>query len=177
MTKQISIIDKVDEHFMREAIGCALEAKAGGDYAIGAVIVRGNRIIAKVGNTRHQYPIDPTCHTELVAIRRACEELRTRYLVGCTLYSTHAPCLMCLGACVWSCIDRVVYGSTQSDMVEFSKKQGQYSSGKTSFDHKVIKWRGTEIEPEDLYQHVKLAHPTMEIVPCVLREECKKLYY
>ena len=160
-----------DEYYMKYAIGEAMKAKAKKDYGIGAVIIKDDQIICSVGNTRDEFPLDPTVHTETAVIRKTCEILQSRYLQGCTLYSTHAPCAMCLGACVWARISRVVYGTTQKDMVEFSKKQGEYAGRMGG-----LKWRGTEIEPEELYPKLAIANPNMEIVPCILREECKKLY-
>jgi len=37
-----------------------------------------------------------------------------KYLVGCTLYVTLEPCVMCAGALVWSQLDRVVFGASDS---------------------------------------------------------------
>jgi tRNA(Arg) A34 adenosine deaminase TadA len=36
-----------------------------------------------------------------------------RYLPDFVLYSTHEPCAMCAGACVWSKIGAVVFGVSQ----------------------------------------------------------------
>lgn len=163
---------QTDEKFMRLALEQAMDAKAHGDYAIGAVIVKDGIVISSAGNCRREFPIDPTSHTEVVAIKRACEHLRSRYLQGCTIYSTHALCAMCLGTCIWACIDRVVYATTQADMVEHSHQKGEYAGLKTS-----LRWRGTEIEPEQLYPHLKLAHPTMEITSNVLREKVLRECY
>lgn len=156
---------------MTEAIKMALDAKANGDYAIGAVIVHEGQIIAR-SECRAHHQIDPTAHTEVTAIRNACNFLNRRYLQGCTLYSTHAPCSMCLGACIWSNIDRVVYGSSQKDMREYSLKNGLYQGKEVK-----LKWRGTEIEPEELYKFLKVAHPTLELVPNFMRDECNQLYH
>ena len=55
---------------------------------------------------------DPTSHAEIVSIRKACEKLNTFDLQGCELYTSCFPCPMCLGACLWSRIDRMIYGAT-----------------------------------------------------------------
>ena len=162
---------QTDEKFMRIALTKALESKESGDYAIGAVIVYEGKVISAVGNTRNEHPIDPTSHTEVVAIKQACEHLRSRYLEKCTLYSTHAPCLMCLGTCIWSCVGRVVYGIKQADIMEHSKKHGFHAGKKTK-----LKWRATCIEPEELYPYVESAHPDMDITSGILRKECLKLF-
>jgi len=168
--------EEIDKHFMDIAIAYAMKAKERQDYGIGALITKNNALVAGAGNTRDQFPLDPTVHTETAVIKLACEMLGTRYLTGCTLYSTHAPCAMCLCACVWAKVSRVVYGSTQKDMVEHSKEYGEYGGKVDGSDLRAIKWRGTEIEPEDLYPYLKIANPNMEIVSCFMQEECKKLY-
>ena len=57
---------------------------------------------------------DPTAHAEMIAISAACETLGNKYLKGCTLYVTLEPCPMCAGALVWSKIDTIVYGASDS---------------------------------------------------------------
>jgi tRNA(adenine34) deaminase len=45
------------------------------------------------------------------AITSAANFLNGKYLIGCTLYVTLEPCVMCAGALDWSQLDRVVYGA------------------------------------------------------------------
>jgi tRNA(adenine34) deaminase len=54
---------------------------------------------------------DPTCHAEVRTIRFACKKLRSPNLRGYTLYTTCEPCPMCMTACLWAGLDRVVYGT------------------------------------------------------------------
>ena len=58
---------------------------------------------------------DPSAHAELRAVRRACKKLRLTNLRGHTLYTTCEPCPMCMGAILWSGLDRVVFGATIAD--------------------------------------------------------------
>ena len=53
---------------------------------------------------------DPTCHAEMMAIRKACKTLDTYDLSGCEIYATGEPCPMCLSAILWANIDKVYYG-------------------------------------------------------------------
>ena len=80
----------------------------------GAVVVRGGEVIAKGHNEvlkRH----DPTCHGEVMAIRRATRKLGTHDLSGCEIYTTGEPCPMCLGAIMWANIEKVYYGCNVDD--------------------------------------------------------------
>jgi tRNA(adenine34) deaminase len=99
-----------DELWMRQALALAVEAAAGGDVPVGAVVVRGAQIVAAAGN-RTVRDQDPTAHAELLAIREAARVGRDWRLTGCTLYVTLEPCAMCAGAIVLARLDRVVFGA------------------------------------------------------------------
>ncbi len=80
----------------------------------GAVVVHNGKIIAAVGN-RVTSTNDPTAHAEVVAIREACKVLDTFDLSGCELYASCEPCPMCLGAIMWSRIDKLYYAADRND--------------------------------------------------------------
>ncbi len=80
----------------------------------GAVVVRDGKIIAAVGN-RVTSTNDPTAHAEVVAIREACKTLDTFDLSGCEIYASCEPCPMCLGAIMWSRIDKLYYAADRTD--------------------------------------------------------------
>ncbi len=52
---------------------------------------------------------DPTAHSEILAIREASKKIKTLDLSGLTLYTAIEPCMMCISACSWSKIKRIVY--------------------------------------------------------------------
>lgn len=58
---------------------------------------------------------DPSAHAEVQAIRLATRKLQKISLAGHTLYTTCEPCPMCMSACLWAGLDRVVYGATIED--------------------------------------------------------------
>lgn len=103
-----------DENWMREAIAVAKRGRGLGLRPFGAVIVDsyGEKVAGGFGTHTDE---DPTRHSEMLAIRQAARRLRAP-LHGCTLYSTHEPCLMCAGAIVHAQFDRVVYGSSRDDL-------------------------------------------------------------
>ena len=84
---------------MQAALAQARRAEAMGDVPIGAVVVRGGRVIAAACN-RRIIDRDPTAHAEMLAIRAAAAALGDWRLEGCTLVVTLEPCCMCAGAIV-----------------------------------------------------------------------------
>lgn len=88
--------------------------RAGEGGPFGAVIVRDGEVVAEGTNTVVA-SLDPTCHAEIVAIRRATAALGTFDLSGCELYVNGEPCPMCVGAIHWARLDRVYYATTRED--------------------------------------------------------------
>jgi guanine deaminase len=95
---------------VREAIRLAVESAGGDGGPFGAVIARGQDVVA-VGTNRVTASGDPTAHAEIVAIRRAAEALGSHDLSGCTLYASTEPCPMCLGAAWWARVDAIVFAA------------------------------------------------------------------
>ena len=88
--------------------------RAGHGGPFGSVVVRDGEIVGQ-GHNEVVRQKDPTCHGEVMAIRSACRTLGTFDLSGCELYTTAAPCPMCLGAIRWANIRKVYYGCTVAD--------------------------------------------------------------
>ena len=95
---------------MRRALLAAESAAAKGEVPVGAVVARGEEVLAVAANER-ETTNDPTAHAELLAIRKAAETSGGWRLSGCTLYSTLEPCPMCAGAAHAARIDRLVYAT------------------------------------------------------------------
>jgi len=95
---------------MRLAIEEARRCLEAGDVPVGAVVARGDQVIAAAGNARERLQ-DPTAHAEVLALREASRTVGSWHLEGCTLYVTLEPCAMCAGALVLARVDRVVYGA------------------------------------------------------------------
>ncbi|MDX6379166.1 MAG: tRNA(adenine34) deaminase [Rubrobacteraceae bacterium] len=99
-----------DLTMMRCALEEAARAAEQGEVPVGAVVARGEEILAAAHNEREATK-DPTAHAELLALRRAAQELGTWRLTGCTLYVTLEPCPMCAGALHAARISRLVYAA------------------------------------------------------------------
>ena len=102
-----------DSFFMKQALLEAEKAFHADEIPVGAVVVVGDRIIARAHNLTERLH-DVTAHAEMQAITSAANFLNGKYLVGCTLYVTLEPCVMCAGALTWSQLERVVYGASDS---------------------------------------------------------------
>ncbi len=99
-----------DIDFMKRALDLARRAEAEQEVPVGAVLVRGNEVIAE-GWNRPVSTHDPTAHAEIVALRAAAlRELNYR-LSETTLYVTLEPCAMCIGALINARVARVVFGA------------------------------------------------------------------
>lgn len=100
----------IDYRMMQRAIELAQQAAAMDEVPVGAVVYRGEEIIAEACNVREANH-DPLGHAEVLAIRRASDRLKSWRLSGCSLAVTLEPCPMCAGAIVNARLDRVVYGA------------------------------------------------------------------
>jgi tRNA(adenine34) deaminase len=100
-----------DEVFMRYALELAGMALDAGEVPVGAVVVLNGEIIGRGFNS----PIsrrDPSAHAEIMALRDAAANIDNYRLVGCELFVTLEPCLMCAGAIMHARIARAVYGAS-----------------------------------------------------------------
>lgn len=137
-----------DELYMRAALELAAQAQAAGEVPVGAVVVKDGEIVGRGFNApigRH----DPSAHAEMQALRDAAQRVGNYRLVGCQLFVTLEPCVMCAGAIFHARIARVVYGAPDL---------------KTGVAGSVL----------DLFAERRLNHHT-EIEGGVLAEECSTM--
>ena len=95
---------------MRQAIAEAQNALNKGEVPIGAVVVCGDRIVARAHNLVETLG-DPTAHAEMQAITAATDAIGGKYLPECALYVTVEPCPMCASAAYWAQVGKIVYGA------------------------------------------------------------------
>ncbi len=106
---------------MSRAFAEARRAQQKGEVPVGAVIVRGAKILAAAGN-RTLLDADPTAHAEMLAIRDACHALDSERLNDCDLYVTLEPCAMCAAAISFARLRRVYFAA-------FDPKGGAVENG------------------------------------------------
>ena len=99
-----------DERLMGLAIAMARRAALRGEVPVGAVVARGDTVLARASN-RRESARDATAHAEILALRAACRKLSAWRLTGLTLYVSLEPCSMCAGALVQARVARLVFGA------------------------------------------------------------------
>jgi tRNA(adenine34) deaminase len=137
-----------EQDWMREALATAAEGAAAGEVPVGAVVVQGDRVIARASN-RTIRDQDPTAHAELMALRDAARLLGRWRLDDCTLVATLEPCAMCAGGIVLARLGRLVFGA-------WDEKAGMAGS------------------VGDIVRHPRLNHRP-EVVGGVLGDDCAAL--
>lgn len=103
----------LDDRMMDLALDEARRCLEWGDVPVGAVVVRGEEVLAAAGNQRERLG-DATAHAEILALREASGRVGQWRLDGCTMYVTLEPCAMCAGALVLARVDRLVFGAVDT---------------------------------------------------------------
>ncbi|MBR5904642.1 MAG: nucleoside deaminase [Alphaproteobacteria bacterium] len=120
-------------NFMNQAFLLAKKAQLHGDVPIGAVIVKGDKIIAR-GENRVQKSKNPTLHAEIVAINKACKKLGVKFLDECDLYVTLEPCAMCATAISFARIKNIYFAARD-------EKGGGITSNAKIFENDIHLWK------------------------------------
>jgi tRNA(adenine34) deaminase len=105
----------LDVEMMRKAIELARTAYDLEEVPVGAVVYRGQEILAVAHNLR-EADRDPTAHAEVLALREAAKKIADWRLSECTLVVTLEPCPMCAGAILNARVGRLVYGAADAKM-------------------------------------------------------------
>ena len=106
---------ELDAEMMRRAIDLARRAWQAAEVPVGAVIYRGEEVLAEAYNLR-EADRDPTAHAEMIALREASAKINDWRLNDCTLVVTLEPCPMCAGGIVNARVGRLVYGASDPKM-------------------------------------------------------------
>ncbi len=95
---------------MRRALDEAQAAAAAGEVPVGAVVMRGDAVVAVTRNAMRSGR-DPTAHAEMEALRAAASALGTERLDECDLWVSLEPCAMCAGAIALARIRRLYFAA------------------------------------------------------------------
>lgn len=101
---------------LRRANAVAQRAMGLGRHPFGALLVApdGDTVLAEQGN------VDTVNHAESTLARTAALNFSPEYLWGCTLVTTVEPCAMCSGTQYWAHIGTLVYGMTESRLLQLT---------------------------------------------------------
>jgi tRNA(adenine34) deaminase len=99
----------VDEKYMKMALEEAEKAGQRGEVPVGAILLKGDQVLAKDHNRCIELS-DPTAHAEILVLRKGGEILRNYRLNDTVMYVTAEPCPMCVSAMVHSRISRLIFG-------------------------------------------------------------------
>ncbi len=101
-----------DELYMRMALEEAKRAGQEGEVPVGAILIKGDRVLAKSHNRCIELH-DPTAHAEILVLRKGGEMLGNYRLNDTVMYVTAEPCPMCASAMVHGRISRLVFGTLE----------------------------------------------------------------
>jgi tRNA(Arg) A34 adenosine deaminase TadA len=137
---ELPMIDKqFDEKFMKMALEEAEKAGQRGEVPVGAILLRGDQVIAKDHNRCIELS-DPTAHAEILVLRKGGEVLKNYRLNKTVMYVTVEPCPMCVSAMVHSRLSRLVFGTSEPKFGAVESKFRLLNNN--GFNHKVKVDRG-----------------------------------
>ncbi len=102
----------VDEKYMKMALEEAKKAGQRGEVPVGAILLKGDQVLAKDHNRCIELS-DPTAHAEILVLRKGGEILRNYRLNDTVMYVTAEHCPMCVSAMVHSRISRLIFGALE----------------------------------------------------------------
>ncbi len=136
-------MNATDKKYLKQAINVAVENVLNSGGPFGAVIVTEDGRVFKAGNSVTNTN-DPTAHAEVNVIREACAQLGTFDLSGAIIYSSCEPCPMCLGACLWARLDRIVYAADRYDAAKAGFDDAEFynllEQGKVASEMKISEY-------------------------------------
>ena len=112
-------LDDDDRRYLRMAV--ELSRSYRGDPRrgpFGAIVAGQGKVLGRGFNQVVELR-DPSAHAEIMALRAAARARDRHVLEDCTLYSSSEPCPMCLAACYWASVPRVVFAATSLDLAGY----------------------------------------------------------
>ena len=123
MTSQL---DAQDELFLARAIEISRRAlEDEGKTPFGAIVVISGAIVGE-GTSSVVELRDPTAHAEVMALRDAGGKLGRHLFEDAVMYASSEPCPMCLMACYWARVPRLVFGANSHDVATYGFEDLQF---------------------------------------------------
>jgi guanine deaminase len=128
-----------DAEYLRMAIELSRHALDDQDKTpFGAILVLNDEVVSE-GTSSVIELFDPSAHAKVMALRNAARKLQQHLLPGSVLYSSSEPCPMCLTACYWAQVSRLVFGATRHDVATYGFEDLQlYRELATDAEHRSL---------------------------------------
>ena len=107
------------EHFIRQAIALAAQARREGNHPFGSILVLDGHVVLTATNSVAT-DRDPTAHAETNLVTTAIRELSPEAIRRALLYTSCEPCAMCVGKMYWAGIRAVAYGLSSQKLAELA---------------------------------------------------------
>lgn len=112
-------LTKTDISFLIQAIEISRHAlEDEGKTPFGALVVIDGVVVA-TGTSSVVELADPTAHAEVMALRNTGTALGRHLFPDATMYASSEPCPMCLVACYWARVPRLIFGATSADVATY----------------------------------------------------------
>jgi guanine deaminase len=96
-----------------------------GKTPFGAMVVIGDAVVGE-GTSSVVELHDATAHAEVMALREAGRTVGRHLMPDAVMYSSSEPCPMCLMACYWAQVPRLVFGATSYDVGTYGFEDLQF---------------------------------------------------
>lgn len=121
----------------------AEQALEDNEVPIGAVVVKGNKIIGR-GYNQVEKLRDATAHAEMIALTAASNSIGNWRLNECSIYVTLEPCIMCTGALLSSRIQNLFFSTFDTKFGACGSVYNLAEQGK--INHKINVYSGIYAE-------------------------------
>jgi tRNA(Arg) A34 adenosine deaminase TadA len=112
------IATKKDVELLYETVRIAHEAVERGCHPFGALLAdKDGNILIERGNNKNDAPC---LHAELSLMIEAGRRYSPKFLATCSLYTNFEPCVMCTGSVYWANVGRIVFGLTETQLLELT---------------------------------------------------------
>ncbi|MEV1288427.1 nucleoside deaminase [Micromonospora sp. NPDC049679] len=118
-------LDAQDERFLARAIEISRRAlEDEGKTPFGVIVVISGEIVGEASSVVELR--DPTAHAEVMALRHAGSNLWRHLFQDGIMYASSEPCPMCLMACYWARIPRLIFGASSHDVATYGFEDLQF---------------------------------------------------
>jgi len=138
-------LGELDLRYLQRAVDISRKAlEDEGNTPFGALVVINGAIVGE-GTSSVVRLSDPTAHAEVMALRAAGAALGRHLFEDGVMYASSEPCPMCLVACYWARIPRLVYGASSHDVATYGFEDLQFYRELTlPNDHRSLREVGAE---------------------------------